>query len=1647
MIKKTLITFIVAMTEVTAGFGAMPSKPDFAYPQTVKTDAEARLKVALKAHDGPATVRALMDYGLAETNIDPDARAAVMKKLTDTQTKVKSPLTKAVIDLVKADVDDSDSLLLATVDKYGAELKVASVSDWKTVVNADPRFIPTLYDFAAAISDNDSLLTAAIKWNAERPYPAAYLGILKAKYYDQMLPLAQKFQGHDVQAYVLAQLANEAHGIERRKEVYALCRQSQSNLKDIIAATEAYLTRSSAQVEGASVINRGGNYALKVKGICVNDLTVTVYMSRPQEKVVATHKVHLPGSGVFEADTVLNLTFPDYGEYKIGVSYPGADSRVNRRVKVAVTDFLLTRQTFGSTTPQVMPLDGVNGSLLSNVEIVKERNNIRGVRGNDKYGPSLYVYSEGEPSNAWNRAANIVTDRGIYHPGDSVHFAATLMQYRPGKREAVCGKAAKVVLRNANWQEIDTLTLTSDDFGRIHGEFKLPEEGLNGNFTLMVENYGSARFMVSDYKAPTFEVEMSAVRLSPTQVEIQGKAVGYNGFPIAGGQVAIKIEKLPEWVWYRNFRNAAEETVATDTVTTAADGTFTARFTVPAEGSLSASATVTSAIGESHDAYCFLPLHKYSISADIPTYLLRGNKPKIAIVDAKGDNANVSYAVKFISKTDSITPNEDWSNIPSGEYLLEISADDAAPLKSTVYVYSPDDKMPPLQTALFLPKHSANAGEKLLVGTSYADSHILCVMWTPDSIISRQWLSPEQGNFFIPTDLPAGVDEAYFTIFTLRNYEFHEERVRIKRPDVARALNMKVESMRDRVVPGQRETWRIRVADNLGEPVTAAVMLDVYSKSLDALAPLQWQFSAPNTFYGKNLSLNYNTPYPTSGSADGIYTAPYALERLAKGYELYGQHWPREHAVYYMRNLAGAKMMAVEECAVDCDEDAAPMMAAGATADNDSAEEPQPQEEYRLPEVPVAMWQPVLTTNADGSMQIEFTAPNANTTWAVRGLAYDSRLLSGLFGADIIAAKPVMVQGQLPRFLRMGDNIEIRASVMNNSDSTVAVNSFIEVFNPVSNEVIARKEFSEDIGSVSTIALQFVAPNASMVGVRIKATAGNFTDGEQSIIAILPNDVTVRTGRALFFPADSTHIDVEVPRGGVMTFTANATWECVTALPGLQTSQSRSALSSAATLFSAATARGLLRSYPQIGTALHRWEQEDSTLISALNKNEDLKIALLENTPWPGVAQSQTEQKQRLLLLFDRKVTDKTINDAISNLAKLVRCGGIGWTENSEEASTWITMRVLGTLAHLKRMGYLPDDKRLAQIIREGVTYLDNEVAREFAKDKNATFENYVLLRSQFPEVRQSAPAKRAAAATVQHIVGHWRDESLHNIAISAIILNENNYPTTARKLIESLRQHQVWKYRQIDAAYLEAFAAVEPTCPEVDEIRSAYIARKHSMDWGDGIDASDLIAAILSTGSQWLVPAANELVIKADSEPVHAEGIMGEFRINLPEGGKVEVAKGHYPAWGGIYSCSQDSINSVEAYGNDDLKITRTLRGEMKVGAKVTATLVIEAGQDLDYVVVKQPRCAAFEPVDQLPSRLWLGRLTAYREPCANVTNWFFNRILKGKVEITETFYITAEGTFALAPAEVQSQFAPEYQAHTQGCIIEIPLPDKPNK
>ncbi len=217
-----------------------------------------------------------------------------------------------------------------------------------------------------------------------------------------------------------------------------------------------------------------------------------------------------------------------------------------------------------------------------------------------------------------------------------------------------------------------------------------------------------------------------------------------------------------------------------------------------------------------------------------------------------------------------------------------------------------------------------------------------------------------------------------------------------------------------------------------------------------------------------------------------------------------------------------------------------------------------------------------------------------------------------------------------------------------------------------------------------------------------------------------------------------------------------------------------------------------MKQFPEIARTIRRWADNpsDSVLASMLEKNSQLKDMLLNSTPWVSDALDDTERMQRLVLLLDSRNTSKAADNAIAQLRKtFVKGEGWCWTTQYPKYSEWCTLQILDILGGLNRMGWLPDDRELKEMIEEAVKYVDRTTAAEFARYPKSDFTMYCYMRLKYPDIKQSSAAAGVTAAQVRRIISSWKDHPVATKAVDALILNANNYAATARQILESLTE------------------------------------------------------------------------------------------------------------------------------------------------------------------------------------------------------------------------------------------------------------------
>jgi len=135
-------------------------------------------------------------------------------------------------------------------------------------------------------------------------------------------------------------------------------------------------------------------------------------------------------------------------------------------------------------------------------------------------------------------------------------------------------------------------------------------------------------------------------------------------------------------------------------------------------------------------------------------------------------------------------------------------------------------------------------------------------------------------------------------------------------------------------------------------------------------------------------------------------------------------------------------------------------------------------------------------------------------------------------------------------------------------------------------------------------------------------------------------------------------------------------------------------------------------SHPKVKGIFEKWKGTDA-LKSNLSKNQELKSALLEETPWVLAAQSEEQQKQNIGLLFDLNRMSNERADAMNKIIeRQLQNGGFAWFPGGRD-SWYITQYLVEGIGHLEALGVQvsQEDAKMQHVITRSINYIDDRIA------------------------------------------------------------------------------------------------------------------------------------------------------------------------------------------------------------------------------------------------------------------------------------------------------------------------------------------------
>lgn len=1001
-------------------------------------------------------------------------------------------------------------------------------------------------------------------------------------------------------------------------------------------------------------------------------------------------------------------------------------------------------------------------------------------RGSDTFYPEETLWG-GNSSASEDRISTVLrlyTDRAIYRPGQTVHIGGIAYSQQHWDAQTAADKKYELVLRDANWKDVSRETVNTDERGVLAADFTLPKGCLPGIYSVRTEGC-SVSFRVEEYKRPTFEVTMDeapALQWPQDSITLTGKAMGYNGVPIRNGRVTGQYQFTYPYRWW--FYHEDSPLMPLDSVQTDEMGVFSVSIPlkdIPAEALryglvLRTDVEVLSAAGETREGslrvpLCTTPL-RLNITMNEQQDRDRLQAPTFSLLTSTGKPTEGDIRCKIMpagskdAVVKDVTPKDlekALRALPSGDYVLHADARsgvDTASAETSFYLFSMADKRLPrrAESWIYCPVDTFDATHpaQIQIGSSFQDVALFYTLVGTEGLIENKLLhlSDELQVIEIPY-LPEYGDgvTAHFAFVKGGKCYMMNQSLKLTMPD--NKLRWEWTSFRDRLHPGDHETWTLRLTRPDGTPADANLMAAIYDASLDQLTPHIWQMAVNRNHLLSFIPWRSQDIFREGAAMQHLFFPMKMRDVKGMDFDTFDNKWMNGLEFgRYMVGYGGRRVMKaasakergmVEQMAAG---DAAPVMMAAAPMTANSSimydavetEEAKAVDDVALPGsdadegAKVSAAAPSLRTNFNetaafmprlhsnpttGEVTLSFTLPESLTTWQLLGIAHTADMLTTDIQAQAIARKEMMARLFMPRFLRAGDHGSLRASVQNLTDNELSGTARLEVFDPETDKLILKTEKTfiakaqgEDILTFDftptedypVVAVRLIA-ETEPVGKKKKATT--FNDGEQHYLPILPSktyvteSVEIRADSIGTFTTDLSSLfnhnnPTATNRRLTVEYTAHPIWYALQALPSLIEPQHDDVVSLGTALQAQALSTYIANNTPRLKTLVEIWQREaaqgNPSLASRLSEDEELKQIIMDETPWLREAESEADRKARLIELFDISRQENVLTSTADRLEKRLQPdGGFAWFPGMESSEV-MTRVVASELTRLRVM-------------------------------------------------------------------------------------------------------------------------------------------------------------------------------------------------------------------------------------------------------------------------------------------------------------------------------------------------------------------------
>ena len=974
---------------------------------------------------------------------------------------------------------------------------------------------------------------------------------------------------------------------------------------------------------------------------------------------------------------------------------------------------------------------------------------------------------------------------------------------------------------------------------------------------------------------------------------------------------------------------------------------------------------------------------------------------------------------------------------------------------------------------------------------------------------------------------------------------FYNGVININIPYPSTDLQIETVTFRDKLRPSEEETWSFKIKGSKGDGIASEVLAGMYDASLDAFRDHSWTFNPlkrssyySSSFINAHQSFG-NMYFQAYNNNPNLWTYPqqyydrFNTFGLSFGYNIYNER--------LMKRASGTTLGIVAENAE---------LAETVVADEEEIaffSGPSPKEDKRLQgqadSIPpqgvkksaadqiqirknlqeTAFFFPQLMTDKEGNISFSFNSPEALTKWKLQLLAHNKKLESGKLILETVTQKELMVLPNTPRFLREGDLISLSTKIVNITEKALSGQAHLELTDAITGQDVSTLLFRHGTPAETPVKAFSIGPNGNIqlmwklkipanigaIQYKITAKAGEFSDGEQAVLPVLSNRMLVTESMPMWVGSDQTKkftLDKLKQQTSAslkhhqltLEITSNPAWYAVQALPYLMEYPYECNEQIFARYFANSMAAYIVKANPKVQRVFEQWANSDA-LLSNLEKNQELKSLLIEETPWIRDAQSESEQKKRIALLFNLNHMQLEQANTLAKLSKnQMNSGAWAWF-NGGQANRNITQHIATGIGQLKHLGIVAENPPQNKMIARAVNYLDDQFVREYKEMKKYSKDleadhlsisqvHYLYMRTYFKDIKMKPELLAIKEYYLNQAQKYWTTKNLYNKGLIALVLHRNGISSPARRIVKSISENSItsaemgmyWKENNnspfwyqapitTQALMIELFSETNQAVAEIDKLKVWLLKHKQTNRWKTTKATTAAVYALLHRGSDWLsitdaveIEIGGNLLEHTKTEASEKEVGSGYFKTSWKskeiKSDLAEVLltkKGKGIAWGALYWQYFEDLDKITSSATP-LGLEKRLflkknssNGEvlspiqedtsLEVGDLIRVRIELRSDRPMEFIHMKDMRASGLEPVNVLSEYKWQDGLGYYQSTRDASTNFFIDFLPKGIFVFEYDLRVNNVGDFSNGITNIQSMYAPEFNSHSEGVRIKV--------